>query len=336
VKPIHWETLYRNNAPKLKALCRRYVGDAALADDLVQETFVTAIEKAGTFRNSGAIEGWIRKIAINKALQYLREQQHLLSLDEVNYQAVNEIVMEQSRNTIRAAIESASFSSGELLTVIDHLPVHHKMVFNLYVMEGYSHQQIAELLNISLGTSKSHLARARKKAQELLYTEAQEKQPLVQQHKLLWLLLWFRPGRPVDHIFRQGLKGFEMETSIPAFVQNTAPIKAISWATGMAGKALIYGTSTTIIAGSIWLATSKLKSDDLQTINHEIPAFVFAADSAQNNQTDSLTIDITATEKEPLTETNTNLTPSHVQPVIIKKTIVIRDTVRIEKSTLHQ
>ena len=333
MKPIHWETLYRNNAPRLKGLCRRYVGDAAIADDLVQETFVTAIEKADTFRNSGAIEGWIRKIAINKALQYLREQHHSFSLDEVVYQPEKETVMEHSRNKIRAAIEQASFSADELLTVIDHLPVHHKMVFNLYVMEGYGHQQIAEMLSISPGTSKSHLSRARKKAQELLYTKTQEQRPIVQHRKFAWLLLWLRPGRPIDAIFKRGLKNLELATSMQVFVQSAAPLKAISWIAGIAGKTLIFSSTTAIIAGSIWLATTKDLNEPLQTIPQQTHDVAFVSDSIQSIRADSLKIVSIEPINEQQSNTTIDQTPEKPNPVIIKKTIVIRDTISLEKTT---
>jgi RNA polymerase sigma factor (sigma-70 family) len=331
LKPINWETLYRNNAPKLKGLCRRYVGDAAIADDLVQETFITAIDKADTYRNSGAIEGWIRKIAINKALQYLREQQHILSLDEVVHQAVNETIMEQSRNKIRAAIEQASFSAGELLTVIDHLPLHHKTVFNLYVMEGYSHNQIAQMLSISPGTSKSHLSRARKKTQDLLFVKAQEQQTVVQRRNLVWLMLLLWPSRPIDHIFRSGLKGFEMATITPTFIQSAAPLNALKWTATLAGKAVLYGSAATLVAATCWLATDNSKSESVP--NNPQPAIVATLpDTTQNIAPDNFTVEIVEPVSEEQIQIKTeDSEPAKTEPIIIKKTIVIRDTIRLER-----
>ncbi|HKM92097.1 MAG TPA: RNA polymerase sigma factor [Prolixibacteraceae bacterium] len=327
MKPINWETLYQNNAPRLKGLCRRYVGDAAIAEDLVQETFITAIGKVDTFRNSGAIEGWIRKIAINKSLQYLREYHHLLSLDEVTLQPVNETVMEQSRNKIRAAIEQASFSAGELLSVIDYLPMHHKTVFNLYVMEGYSHQQIAEMLSISLGTSKSHLSRARKKAQELLYVKAQGQQPLIQRRNLSWLLLLLWPQRPIDHLFRKGLRGFEMATKPVAFLKHAPAINTTKWAATLAGKAVIYGSLATVIAGACWLASNQNNSQCQGTVNQ--PAMVLTVcDTLQSIKPDTLNIEVT---KNEITKELIKETPEKPAPIIIKKTIVIHDTIRIKR-----
>lgn len=331
MKPINWETLYRNNAPKLKGICRRYVGNEAIAEDLVQETFITAIEKAGTLRNNSAIEGWIRKIAVNKALQYLRAQQHMLSLDEVVQRAEKETGMEQSRNKIRAAIEQASFSAGELLTVIDHLPLHHRTVFNLYVMEGYSHKQIAQMLSISPGTSKSHLSRARKKAKDLLFAKAQEQQPVLHRRNLAWLLLLLWPGRPVDHIFRRRFKRFEMATPTPAFIQYAAPVNALKWTATLVGKAVIYGSAAALIAGTCWLASDKSKNK----LAPNIPQAVVSTlpDTTQSTIPDTFRVEVVEPvyEEQIQQETIEPERATKPEPVIIKKTIVIRDTVRIEK-----
>jgi RNA polymerase sigma factor (sigma-70 family) len=332
LKPINWETLYRNNAPKLKGVCRRYVGNEAIADDLVQETFITAIEKAGTLRSYSAIEGWISKIAVNKALQYLREQQHVLSLEEAVYQPVNETVMEQSRNKIRAAIEQASFSAGELLKVIDHLPLHHRMVFNLYVMEGYSHNQIAQMLSISPGTSKSHLSRARKKAQDLLFAKAQEQQSVIQRRNLASLLLFLWPGRPVDFIFRRGLKGFGMAAPTPAFIQNAAPINALKWTATITGKAVIYGSAATLIAGTCWLALDKSNNEDVPNIP-QAAIVATLPDTTQSIAPDTFMVEVIepASDEQIQQERVEPEQATKPEPVIIKKTIIIRDTVRIEK-----
>lgn len=333
MKPIHWETLYRNNAPKLKGICRRYVGNDAIAEDLVHETFITAIEKANTLRNSRAIEGWIRKIAINKALLYLRQQKHTVPLDEAYQMPVNETDMKHSCNKIKASIEQASFTASELLTVIDRLPIHHRTVFNLYVMEGYSHKQIAQMLSISPGTSKSHLSRARKKAQKLLFTKAQEKHAVVQRRNFAWLLLLLWPGRPVDHIFRHGLKGFEMATPTPTFIQNAPPLNTLNRTAKLMGKSVIYGLTATLIAGTIWLISEKYYSRALP--NNPKPTIISTLpDTIQSIETDTLTTKTTepVSEEQVHSETAKPEQTPKAKPIIIKKTIVIRDTVRIEKT----
>lgn len=332
LKTINWEKLYRENAPALKGLCRRYVGDESLAEDLLHETFITAINKADTFRNHGSIEGWIRKIALNKALLHLRQKQHAMWLDEKLDQTVHETTMEQARNKIRAAIEQASFTAGELLSVIDHLPLHHKTVFNLYVIEGYKHEQIAQMLSISVGTSKSHLSRARKKAQELLYVRALEQQSLIQRRNIAWFLLLLLPGRPVDRIFRRGLKGFEMSTAIPAFVQNATTQNAIKWTATLGGKAVLYGSAATLMAASSWLAFGKRENESVQT-SPQPAVFSALPDTVKTNEPDTLSGGVLELLVEEATqeEKKEERKPANAEAVIIRKTIVIHDTIRIEK-----
>ena len=162
-----WDVAYRNNAPILLGVLRRYVKETDVVQDLLHEVFITAINKHDSYAGKGCFEAWLHRIAVNTALMYLR--------NEKNRQIPEEAVLtttdddEADKDDARTAIEAAGFSSEDLLSVIDRLPIHHKLVFNMYVMDDFSHKQIAEELNISSGTSKSHLARARKKIQQLLY-----------------------------------------------------------------------------------------------------------------------------------------------------------------------
>lgn len=171
-----WDVIYKNNASKLLGICRRYVKDEHQAEDLMHNSFITAINKVNTYSGKGAFEGWLRKIVINTALLYLRESKKMqFSENEAVEDQVNLYEDEAAEETQRKAIEEAGFNREELLEVVDLLPEHHKVVFNMYVIDGYTHNEIGQMLNISGGTSKSHLARARKKIQQLLFEKAQKK-----------------------------------------------------------------------------------------------------------------------------------------------------------------
>jgi RNA polymerase sigma factor (sigma-70 family) len=168
-----WDTIYKNNASKLLGICRRYVKDEQLAEDLMHNAFITAISKVNTFSGKGIFEGWLRKIVINTALLHLRQNKKMSFSESDPIENYQEVVnVEEAEETQRSIIEKANFNQEELLEVVDQLPGHHKVVFNLYVIDGYTHNDIGEMLNISSGTSKSHLARARKKIQQLLYEKA--------------------------------------------------------------------------------------------------------------------------------------------------------------------
>lgn len=165
-----WQKTYVENAPLLLGICYRYVSDRALAEDLMHEAFLTAMSRIDTYSGKGSFQGWLRKIAVNTALLYLR---HSPPQDSPPFDfPEEEDPYLSSGDDIRTVIEHARFTSEELLNAIKQLPSPYREVFNLYVLDEYSHAEISEILNIKVGTSKSYLARARKKIQHLLYEEA--------------------------------------------------------------------------------------------------------------------------------------------------------------------
>ncbi len=165
---INWTKIYKNESRKLLALCRRYTGDTQLAEDLVHESFIKAIQSIDSFENKGSLEGWLRQITINTALNYLRTEKKQ-AFTEVNEEIIKDETLEEtSASTLQDKIINASFSRTELLETIDNLPTNQKTVFNLFVIEGFSHKEISDTLEISENLSKTSLSRARKKIQSLL------------------------------------------------------------------------------------------------------------------------------------------------------------------------
>lgn len=143
--------VYELFAPKMFGVCLRYSKDTTEAEDSLQDGFLKVFEKIGTFRHEGSFEGWIRRIMINVSLGKYRKQHILHPVEDV-------AVFEEAKfsNDIIAAI-----AAKDLLKVIQELPPRYKMVFNLYVFDGLNHKEISEEMQISVGTSKSNLARAR-------------------------------------------------------------------------------------------------------------------------------------------------------------------------------
>ena len=144
--------LYNIFAPKMYGLCLRYSASVEDAQDLLQEGFIKVYNNLGNFKWEGSFEGWMRRIFVNLALDKYRSKISLLSIDEV---AENQ---EPSDNEINAL---DSISEKEILELIRQLPDQYRMVFNLYVIEGYSHKELGEMLNIRESTSRSNLARAK-------------------------------------------------------------------------------------------------------------------------------------------------------------------------------
>jgi len=144
------EELYRMYAAKLFGVCLKYSNNYQEAEDNMQDGFVTIFEKIAQYKDEGSFEGWMKRILINTALQKHRQQKVYGLTNEDNIQE-EEIV----------EVEKDSLSVDFLLECVQSLPDRYRQVFNMYVLDGYSHKEIAHLLKISEGTSKSNLARAR-------------------------------------------------------------------------------------------------------------------------------------------------------------------------------
>lgn len=143
------EQLYRLLAPKMFAACLKYSRNRADAEDNLQDGFLLIFQKIGQFQFKGSFEGWAKRVMINNVLQRYRSE------------GIFELVSENMPDVADVEIESDDISMDYLLAIIQELPDRYRMVFNLYVIDGYSHKEIAEMLSITDGTSKSNLARAR-------------------------------------------------------------------------------------------------------------------------------------------------------------------------------
>lgn len=188
-----WEKAYHQNINKLIGVGYRYTTDREIAEDLAHDAFLLAYEKVAEFEGKGPFEAWLRRIMVNQCLQYLRGQQ--------KQKYITDYLQHEVENTEESTYEEKQdFSEAELLAVINQLPEHHKMVFNLYVIDGFSHAQIANELGISEGTSKSHLARARKRIKELLNQKKKK--------SAILLLFW-----NIDELYKKRFKHFELSAS---------------------------------------------------------------------------------------------------------------------------
>lgn len=143
------EQIYRLLAPKLFAVCLKYSRSYEEAQDNLQDGFLLIFEKIKQFNYKGSFEGWSKRVLINFILQQYRKQSFF------------EIVSENFPEEIEVEVEEENVSLDFLTRIIQELPDRYRLVFNLYVLDGYSHKEIAEMLEINVGTSKSNLARAK-------------------------------------------------------------------------------------------------------------------------------------------------------------------------------
>ena len=207
-----WTRKYRQHIAAMIGLCYRYVPDRATAEDLAHDAFLRAIEKADTLRLVERFEGWLTRITLNTVMDYLRENVWMSDVDAEQIAAdAPEPDGDITPESMMEAIRQADFSRQEIVEAITQLPEHHRTVLNLYVFERLTHKQIAEKLNISPNTSKSHLMRARKELQIILFNKSKQKnRPL-----MTMILPLFGVDAAFDRYCRHQVAGFALSPQHP-------------------------------------------------------------------------------------------------------------------------
>ena len=152
------EELYLRFSPRMYAVCLRYAGNAEEAEDILQEGFVKIFKKLDSFRSEGSFEGWVRRIFVNTSIEHFRRKRYLMP------------VTEKEENTIEGKYTSVldELAEKDILALVQELSPGYRTVFNMYVVEGYTHKEIADMLGISEGTSKSQLSRAKVILQDMV------------------------------------------------------------------------------------------------------------------------------------------------------------------------
>lgn len=148
------QMIYTKFSPKMLSFCRQYIKDIQYAEDVMITAFMKIFSNLKNFQHKGSFEGWIRRIMVNECISYIRTQKKVSFLEDEYYK-------EDSFNNIES-----DYNVNDIQFLIDGLPDGYKMIFNLFAIEGYKHQEIASMLGINEGTSKSQLSHARKMLQE--------------------------------------------------------------------------------------------------------------------------------------------------------------------------
>lgn len=148
-------------APKLYGICLRYMGDEFEAKDVLQESFIKIFKNISKYEQTGSFEGWMSKIAVNSSLMALRKNKnHIAYLEPI----------QETIDAYDTEIED-KLNENDIVEMIKKLPNHYRTIFNLAIIEGYKHSEIASLLNITESTSRTKLTRARKKMQDIYLKE---------------------------------------------------------------------------------------------------------------------------------------------------------------------
>ena len=145
------EILYKKFSSKMYSVCLRYSGNIEDANDLLQEGFIKIFRNLEKFRGDGSFEGWIRRIFVNTSIEHFRKKVKLYNVTEVQENTIEDVEL----NILDSMAEK------DIIFLVNELAPGYKAVFNMHVIEGYSHKEIADILGITEGTSKSQLARAK-------------------------------------------------------------------------------------------------------------------------------------------------------------------------------
>ena len=143
--------LFHRYAGKMLGVCQRYARSTADAEDIVQDAFIKVFEKIHQFKSEGSFEGWIRRIFVNTAIEQFRKKVKLYNVTEVQENTIEDKELD--------ALDL--LATKDIINIVNELSPGYKTVFNMHVIEGYSHKEIADTLGITEGTSKSQLARAK-------------------------------------------------------------------------------------------------------------------------------------------------------------------------------
>ncbi|HEY4653364.1 MAG TPA: sigma-70 family RNA polymerase sigma factor [Cyclobacteriaceae bacterium] len=158
------DRLYKEYFAYSMGICLRYSRTRQEAIEILNDGFLKIFTKLDKYSPGLSFKGWLRKVMINSAIDYFRRNEkhyHALDISHAHYESTNENILDQ-------------LSEQEIIAAIQRLPPSYRMVFNLFVIEGYKHEEIANMLNISVGTSKSNLAVSRNKLQKMLLGEREE------------------------------------------------------------------------------------------------------------------------------------------------------------------
>ncbi|MDQ0593230.1 RNA polymerase sigma factor (sigma-70 family) [Chryseobacterium ginsenosidimutans] len=258
IKP-DWNKIYLGLSPKLLGICRRYVQDIYTAEDIVQDSFITAMQKDHQLKDEKALFAWLKKIVVNNALQHIRKYSKDIFITTETSEIPDTSEMEhhllEEKNVF-----IYDFTNEELLSSIDSLPPHHKSVFNLFFIENHSHAEISGLLGITVNTSKSHLLRAKKAVQNYLLNNVVDHN--TPKKKMAQLLVIFGLGGLLwAQTFQSKLSDFTISPSKKLEIPKDIIIKSLTFSAYsgqvLTKKVAIISTFFVIIAGSIFFLSPK-------------------------------------------------------------------------------
>ena len=342
-----WSRKYEGNIDRLVAICYRYVGERQTAEDLAHEAFLKAIERADTCRVMDSFDAWLTRITVNRCISYLRTRPETVPLEE-------ELTTDPTDQEDEPNWQTG-FTKEELLETIQQLSERQRMVFNLHAIDRVSHQQIADLMDISVTNSKQLFLRARTRLQQLLTAKAQEKES--KKKGLLMIALLFMMKRNsahhLDRLYRSELSQLRMspahrlsESEIRSAVAASPVSAGIAFATHKTAAVI---AAATAIAGGIcvWQMVRNTPNENASSPVETFPeTSLQPAEPEQTPKSDTVVTEnvsskpaetVTAPVEtqciaslQPTMETSVPDTDTHT--IILHDTVEVRDTVYLFKN----
>jgi RNA polymerase sigma factor (sigma-70 family) len=337
-KTIFWSRKYEGNIDRLVAICYRYVGERQTAEDLAHEAFLKAIERADTYRTIGPFDAWLTRITVNRCVSYLRTRPETVPLEEELTPDPTDQKDEPNWQT--------EFTKEELLETIQQLSERQRMVFNLHAIDRVSHQQIADLMDISVTNSKQLFLRARMRLQQLLAAKAQEKESKKKGLLMIALLFMIKRGSThrLDRLYRSELSELRMT---PAHRLSEAEIQsAVAASPASTGITLTTHKTAAVIAAAtavaggvcVWQVVrntpGKTNPAPVETFHEtslqpEEPELMPNLDTAVMEKTIAEPTETVSAPVETFHETSLQPIPKTSAPDTTIRTIILHDTVEV-------
>ena len=334
-----WSRKYEGNIDRLVAICYRYVGERQTAEDLAHEAFLKAIERADTCRVMDSFDAWLTRITVNRCISYLRTRPETVALEEELTTDLPDCEEE--------LVEQPDFTKEELLETIQQLSERQRMVFNLHAIDRVSHQQIADLMDISVTNSKQLFLRARLRLQQLLTAKAREKESRKKGLLMIILLFLKKHGsaHQLEQLYRSELSQLRMspshrlsESEIRSAVAASPASAGITLATHKTAAVI---AAATAIAGGICVwqmvrnTPGKNASSPVETCHGASPqpenpekipiSDTMVAENATSKPAETVTASVE-------TRHGTSLQPEPVvitREIPVTRTVVLHDTITV-------
>lgn len=321
--------LYQTYAPVLLGVCSRYFQDKEKAEDAMHESMIIIFSKITQYRNEGSFEGWLKRITINKCIEIIRKEKWFSEIDNLQNEPIE---TEEEILSTKDKILNSGLSQTDILNALQELPDGFRTVFNLYAIEGLKHKEIAQMLGISEGTSKSQLNRAREKLQKLLISkcEAQTKEKEERVTILAGLFIMNNDSHSyLDQWMKSSLESIQVTPANVRPLEEMIPNVASQAQTGFLNRlfnnwsglhTIITASISSILVVGIFVMANLPEKE----IKENLPVAPLKSDAVENEIGVTDKNIVTHSDSQPVQNTNNE------QIVPAKKNIVI-DSVQIKK-----